>query len=101
MRPFGISHATGRRSAPRRQAPPVAVLSMPAGDYQAIIIDVSRTGARLRCEVLPNVGQQLSFNADGMHACAEVVWRGADSCAVEFDTPIAVSEVQKLSGLRV
>ena len=101
MRTFGISQARGRRSMPRTQAPSGALLSMSAGDYPATIIDISRTGARLRSEFLPNVGQQLSFSADDVHAVAEVVWCGAGNCAIEFDTPIAVSEVHKLRGLRV
>lgn len=71
---------------------------MSAGDYPATIIDVSRTGARLRCEVLPSIGQRLSFKAEDVHASAEVIWCEAGNCAIEFDTPIAVSEVQKLSG---
>ena len=101
MRTFGVSQARGRRSVPRTQAPFVALLSMSAGDFPASIIDISRTGARLRCAMLPSVGQQLSFRAQDVHTSAEVIWCSAGYCAVEFDTPIAASEVQKLRDLSV
>jgi hypothetical protein len=101
MRSFGVSKATGRRSVPRAQAPLVAVLSMSAGEYPAALIDVSRTGARLRAEILPPVGQGLTFTVEDVHASAGVVWSEAGNCAIEFDTPIAVAEVQRLRSLGV
>lgn len=91
----------GRRSAPRAHAPALALLSLPAGDYHATIIDISRTGARLCGDILPAVGQAVAFKADNVSAIANVVWRELGACAVEFDTPIAISEVQRLRWLGV
>lgn len=99
MRSFGVSTATGRRSVPRTQSRLVAVLSMSAGDYTAELIDISRTGARLRADILPRIGQQVTFRAEDVHAAAEVIWSEAGSCAVEFDTPVAISEVVRLRWL--
>jgi hypothetical protein len=99
MRSFGVSQARGRRSVPRAQAPLVAVLSMSAGDHPTTIVDISRTGARLSGDYLPAVGQQAIFKAEKINVAAEIVWRDTGSCAVEFDTPIAVSEVQRLRWL--
>lgn len=99
MRSFGVSQARGRRSMPRAQAPLVAVLSMSAGDHRVALVDISRTGARLRGKLLPDVGQLGIFVADKIKVAAEIVWRDTGSCAVEFDTPIAGSEVQRLRGL--
>lgn len=96
MRGFGVSQATGRRSVPRAQSPLLAVLSSSAGDYTAVLVDISRTGARLRGEVLPHIGQELTFKAENVTACGDVVWRDAGTCALEFDTPIAASEVQRI-----
>ena len=96
MRIFGKSEPTGRRSVPRIQARLIAVLSMSAGDYPAELIGISRTGARVHAEILPPVGQQLTFRVDDVHACAGVIWSEAGACALEFETPIAVSEVQRL-----
>ena len=96
MRSFGSSQARGRRSVPRAQAPVIAVLSSSAGDHPTALIDVSRTGARVGGEVLPPLGEQLTFTAVDVHASGDVVWRDADICGIEFGTPIAVSEVQRI-----
>jgi hypothetical protein len=42
------------------------------------------------------MGEQLTFDADGIHAYGDVVWLEGDECAVEFATPIAAMEVQHL-----
>lgn len=99
MRTFGLSRARGRRSVPRANTPLVAVLSMPSGDCPAALVDISRTGARLRGQVLPGVGHQVIFSAESVRVTAEVVWYETGTCAVEFDTPIAAYEVQHLRGL--
>ena len=96
LRSFGLSQATGRRSVPRAEATVSAIISMSAGDYPAGLIDISRTGARLQGEYLPRVGQQVGFRAERVNVSAEVVWSDADTCAIEFDTPISISEVQRL-----
>jgi len=81
---------------PRAQAPVEAVLSLPASDYQAAILDISRTGVRLRAEIALPVGQKVGFRAEDVRAAAEVVWSHHGNCALEFDTPIATCEVQRL-----
>jgi hypothetical protein len=99
MRSFGSSRGMGRRSVPRAQAPIVAVLSTSTGGYPAALVDISRTGCRLRGEILPQAGQKVTFTAEKAQVAAEVVWCRPGSCAVEFDTPIAVTEVQRLRSL--
>lgn len=99
MRAFGTSQATGRRTVPRAQVPLVAVLSTTAGDHPAALVDISRTGARLQGQFLPNIGDQLSFSAEGVQASGEVVWSTANNCAIEFETPIAAEEVKRLRQL--
>jgi hypothetical protein len=79
----------------------LAVLSMSAGDYLVSIVDVSRTGARVCGDVLPSVGQHVNFRAENVHAAAFVVWCERGTCALEFDTPIAISEVQRLRWLGI
>jgi hypothetical protein len=96
MRTFGTSQAMGRRSVPRTPAPVIAMLSTPAGDHRAAIIDISRTGARLRGEHLPAVGEPLNFRAEDVRAAGDVVWSEGSCCAVEFATPIAATEVNRL-----
>jgi hypothetical protein len=96
MRTFGTSQATGRRSVPRTQAHVIAVLSASSGDHRVAIIDISRTGTRLRGKHLPAVGEQLTFRADDVQVAGDVVWSEGSCCAVEFETPIAAAEVNRL-----
>lgn len=93
---FGVSEARGRRAVPRTNAPLVAILTLPTGDYPAALVDISRTGARVQGELLPPVGEQLTFKVDGLRTPGEVIWRSSDTCAIEFDLPIAVAEVRQL-----
>jgi hypothetical protein len=74
----------------------VAVLSDPSDEYPAVLLDISRTGARMGGTNLPPVGQQVIFRAENVCAFGEVVWREANRCAIEFETPIAAAEVQHL-----
>jgi hypothetical protein len=99
MRTFGNSHATGRRSVPRTGSESTAILTTEAGDHRVTLIDVSRTGARFAGDFLPSLGEQLVFTAEDVKAHADVVWSQADVCGIEFDTPLAVSEVQTLQCL--
>jgi len=62
----------------------------------ATITDISRTGVRLGCDVMLSVGQQVGFKVENIVAAANVIWSDRGSCALEFDTPIAISEVQQL-----
>jgi PilZ domain len=94
MRTFGNSHATGRRAVPRGPSSFTATLTTQAGHHQVTLIDVSRTGARFAGETVPSVGEELLFTAEDVKAHADVVWRQGDACAIEFDTPLAVSEVK-------
>ena len=99
MRSFGVSQARGRRSVPRAHAPLTVQISTRAGDCPTALVDISRTGARLSGESLPRMGEQVVLKAEKIQAAAVIVWCEAGSCAIEFDTPIAVSEVKMLRWL--
>lgn len=99
MRKFGTSKATGRRSVPRLAAPLVAVLSSDDRQYRTVLVDISRTGARVRGAALPVVGHQVAFRASDIQAFADVVWSEQDCCAIEFQTPLSVDEVKRLRQL--
>lgn len=99
MRPFGISTARGRRSVPRTLAPAVVLLSTANGDYRSTLVDLSRTGARVSSDLLPPLGEPLTFIAAEVRAVGEVVWRDTNICAVQFETPIAITEVLRIRSL--
>jgi len=100
MRTFG-RFDPGGRSAPRAKAGPVAVLSSSSGEYSSTLMDVSRTGMLLRGARLPPEGEDVLLLTEDVRAWGQVVRMEDDICAVEFDTPIAAVEVQRLQSLAV
>jgi hypothetical protein len=74
-------------------------LSDANAEYRTVLLDVSRTGARVSGRHLPEVGAEVAFRASEIQAFADVVWREEDVCAVEFQTPLAPWEVQRLRSL--
>lgn len=99
MRKFGTSKATGRRSVPRVPGPLIAVLSTDDRQYRTVLVDISRTGARVAGPELPFVGDQLAFRASEIQAFADVVRCEQDRCAIEFQTPLSVDDVKLLRQL--
>ena len=89
----------GARSAPRMKAGLVAVLSNVGGEYSSTVIDVSRTGMRLRGVRLPVEGEDVLLLTEDVRAWGQVVRLEDDACAVEFDTPISSVEVKWLQSL--
>ena len=67
------------------------------GDHPAVLIDLSRTGARLKGASFPSEGNSLTFHGEKIRVPAEMIWVNGDECAVEFDTPIAAAEVSSHS----
>ena len=98
MRTFGRC-VPGARSAPRTKAGLVAVLSNDSDEYSSTLLDVSRTGMRLRGARLPVEGEDVLLLTADVRAWGQVVRVEEDICAVEFDTPIAPIEVERLQTL--
>jgi hypothetical protein len=96
---FGNSTVHGRRAMPRTDAPLLAVLSKGNAEHTAELINLSRTGARLKGSGFPEEGEELIFRAEKVQAACSVVWLDGDQCAVEFDTPIAAAEVKRVRAL--
>ena len=96
MGTFGTSQARGRRAVPRAATPLIAVLAAGAAHHSAELIDLSRTGARLKGATFPEEGVDLIFHAGKVRATGEVIWIEGDHCGVAFDTPIAAAEVNRI-----
>lgn len=86
----------GDRSAPRAKAGLVAVLSNGSDKYSSILLDISRTGVRLRGPRLPLEGEDVLLLTEHVRVWGQVVRLDGDVCAVEFDNPIAPEEVKQL-----
>jgi len=74
----------------------VAVISASGVHHNAELLDLSRTGARLKGRSFPEEGDELTFKAEKVSAAGIVVWVDGDRCGVAFDTPIAATEVQRI-----
>lgn len=96
MRMFGISKARGRRSVPRAHAPLNALLRTQKSDHAVELIDLSRTGARVSGACFLAQGQQVTFQVETLRVAGEIIWVMKNDCAVEFDTPIAADEVNRV-----
>jgi hypothetical protein len=99
MRSFGLSRARGRRAVPRTAAPLVAELSTVHARHSAILVDLSRTGARLRGGPFPDEGEGVTFATEKIELAGEIIWVEGDQCGVEFGTPLATNEVTRIRAL--
>ena len=72
----------GRAAHPKRWPPPCRTISVD-------LLDISKTGARLRATDLPADGQELIALLGGLEAIATVIWHEAEQCGIQFDTPLS------------
>jgi hypothetical protein len=96
MGTFGKSKGGGRRSAPRANAPLVAIITTLQGSHSAVLVDVSATGARLRGPGLPKVGEELFVTVDEVIGFGAIAWCDCDECGVAFDPHLGSVEEEKL-----
>jgi hypothetical protein len=81
---------------PRVVAPLTAVVSSGSEQHWTEVIDVSRTGARLKSAWLPAEGEDVVFLAERVRASGQVIWCDGNQVAVDFDSPIAAAEVARI-----
>ena len=93
---FGKCKGGGRRSAARAAAPLIAVYTTLNQSRSALLVDVSATGARLRAEHLPQMGDEMFLSVDKVRAFGRVIWSDSGDCGVAFDEPLAPDEEQLL-----
>ena len=96
MNAFGKRNGGGRRSAARTVAPLVALVTTVARSHSAVLVDLSRTGARIRGDDLPATGEDLMFVVEKVRAFAKVAWSREGECGIEFDGPLPPGDVQAL-----
>lgn len=93
---FGKRVGGGRRLDQRVSTPIIAQLSTLAETFQAVLVDLSATGARLEGSNLPAKDKELSFRAGALHTVATVKWRGQMECGIQFYEPLQQAEVVSL-----
>ena len=63
------------------------------------MLDVSRTGARLEGDKLPEVGKDMILRCGGIDVFGTIAWAASGRCGLQFDEPIAVQQLQMLRRL--
>jgi hypothetical protein len=85
-----------QRSVPRAMSGRPASLADDDRRYLVTLVDISRTGARMTGAEMPESGDDVLFRAGNLEMLATVVRSAANECAIDFATPIAAEEVQRL-----
>lgn len=96
MGSFGKCNGGGRRSAPRRPAPLLAMLTTLTGSHEAHLIDISQTGARLSGNDLPNENDELVIALGPVRAFGCVAWKHDCECGIAFDGPVPAIDVERV-----
>ena len=94
MGAFGKCEGGGRRSSARQRAPLIAVFTTQSRSHEAVLVDISRTGARLTGEDLPQIGDDFILAIEGIRTFGWVAWSAADECGVTFDGPLPAADVE-------
>lgn len=90
---FGKANGGGRREGSRELAPLIVVLTTVSASYTAQLVDLSATGARLRCSDLPTIGLDLFLNVGRIKTFCTVRWVRGGDCGVQFDEPLLQEDV--------
>jgi hypothetical protein len=93
---FGKCGGGGRRSAAREAAPLIAVWTTVTETHSATLIDLSSSGARLHCGVVPRIDEELQVTIEGIRAFGRVMWCYKEQFGVAFDSPFDAADVELL-----
>lgn len=91
MNNFGsrVDGIRGQRRAERASVLlPAAVVTLSAYQFPELL-NISRTGAKLRGQPLPPKGTVALFKTDGIQALCRVMWVDHELCGVRFDEPLS------------
>jgi hypothetical protein len=61
--------------------------------YEAVLVDLSATGARISSSHLPSIGDELNVAIGAVKTFCIVRWRRDDECGIQFDEPLLQREV--------
>ena len=94
--PFGKRAGGGRRSAPREAAPLLAVFTTVTQSHEAILVDVSGAGARLRGPYVPQVDVGLFLSIGRIKIFGTVAWAKRNEFGVAFDVALGAEHLEIL-----
>ena len=97
-----IDRPGGSRRAVREGVMLPAAMMTTTDSVTVDLLDLSKTGAKLRGRSLPAPGQEVLVMLGWLEAFGSVIWRDEDECGIHFDVSLsdrAVSVVQGERGL--
>lgn len=74
----------------------VAVFTTVSHSHGAVLVDLSSTGARMRSDELPRLGEELMVTIETIRAFGTVAWIDGDQFGVAFDVPVSTGELMQL-----
>ena len=83
----------GKRKAKRARVLLAAKLQTATGEIEARLRDLSRKGALVECQQLPQVGSEVVFTRGSISVPARVAWAGEGRIGLEFAYMIDESDV--------
>ena len=90
---FGKAYGGGRREGSREAAPLCVMMTTVSTCYSAELVDLSATGARLRCDDLPAIGVELFMTANRIKTFCTVRWTGDCEFGVQFYEPLLQADI--------
>jgi len=93
MNAFGKASGGGRRTASRETAPLMVLITRLSQTIEAVLVDLSATGARITGVHLPPVGEEVFFSVLRLKTVAVVRWRNGNECGLQFYEPLPQVEV--------
>lgn len=93
---FGKSDGGGRRGTGRSPLAEQAVVSTLSSCSAAAVLDISRTGAKLRGVRTIALGDEVMLKLGKLQLFGIVRWLQKDVCGVEFDAPIPRHHFEEL-----
>ena len=86
-----------RRSSIRYRLDCPAQLSMPSGERQGWLYDISIDGARFTTNNAPPTGTSGLLEWGAHEAFGKVIWANEEGCGIEFERPISMNIIEQLS----
>jgi hypothetical protein len=90
---FGKASGGGRREGSREAAPLSVLMTTVTKSYTAELVDISATGARVRCRELPEINDEMYLTVGRIKSFCSVRWKRAPECGVQFYEPLLQKDV--------
>ena len=90
-----------KRETKRSRVFLVAQVDTGSGPVEARVRDISRSGALLEADRLPDKGARVRMTCGGARLDARVAWAEDGRFGLEFETPLLVGKLTDKSGSRL